>query len=152
MAGVGARQRLGLRGFKKLVARFGDPTAAFSAAPSELAAIDGLQRDAIEGLVGFSQWAEVEHELKRIRSAGITLVRYIDAEYPARLRAIADPPPLLYVKGCLRDERRAGDRDRRFAQRQRLWPARGARSGARLGVVGLYGGQRHGARHRRHGS
>jgi DNA processing protein len=90
---------LGCVSFKKLVARFGDPTAAFSVAPSELAAIDGLQRDAIEGLVGFSQWAEVEHELKRIRSAGITLVRYTDAEYPARLRAIADPPPLLYVKG-----------------------------------------------------
>jgi DNA processing protein len=91
---------VGCVSFKKLVARFGDPTTAFSVAPRELAAIDGLQRDAIDGLVGFSQWAEVEHELKRIRSAGITLVRYTDKEYPERLRAIADPPPLLYVKGA----------------------------------------------------
>jgi DNA processing protein len=91
---------LGCVSFKKLVARFGDPTKAFSAAPSELAAIDGLQREAIDGLVGFSQWAEVDNELRRIRSAGITLVGYNDSEYPARLRAIADPPPLLYVKGA----------------------------------------------------
>ena len=91
---------LGCVGCKKLATRFGDPTKAFAVAPSELAAIEGLQREAIDGLVGFSQWAEVDHELKRIRSAGITLVRYTDAEYPARLRAIADPPPLLYVKGA----------------------------------------------------
>ena len=89
--------------FKKLVAHFGDPTRALSAAPSELAAIDGLQRDAIDGIVGFTQWAEVDSDLKRIRSAGITLVRYTDADYPARLRTIADPPPLLYVKGALTD-------------------------------------------------
>lgn len=90
---------LGCVSFKKLVARFGDPTKAFSAAPSELAAIDGLQREAVDGLVGFSQWAEVDDELRRIRHAGIALVRYTDSDYPARLRAIADPPPLLYVKG-----------------------------------------------------
>lgn len=91
---------LGCVSFKKLAARFGDPTKAFSAAPAELAAIDGLQREAIEGLVGFSQWAEVDNDLRRIRNGGISLVRYIDTEYPVRLRAIADPPPLLYVKGA----------------------------------------------------
>jgi DNA processing protein len=91
---------LGCVSFKKLADHFGDPTQAFAAAPSELDAIDGLQRDAIVGLVSFSQWAEVDNELKRIRSAGVTLIRYTDSEYPARLRAIADPPPLLYVKGA----------------------------------------------------
>ena len=58
---------LGCVSFKKLVAHFGDPTRALSVAPSELAAIDGLQRDAIDGIVGFSQWAEVDIDLKRIR-------------------------------------------------------------------------------------
>jgi DNA processing protein len=94
---------LGCVSFKKLVAHFGDPTRALAAAPSELAAIEGLQRDAIDGILGFTQWAEVDSDLKRIRSAGITLVRYTDADYPARLRTIADPPPLLYVKGALTD-------------------------------------------------
>ena len=92
---------LGCVSFKKLVAHFGDPTRALSVAPSELAAIDGLQRDAIDGIVGFSQWTEVDLDLKRIANAGITVVRYTDAVYPARLRTIADPPPVLYVKGAL---------------------------------------------------
>jgi len=92
---------LGCVSFKKLVGRFGDPTLALSAPPGELGTIDGLQRDAIDGLVGFSRWAEVADDLKRLRDAGITLVRYIDADYPARLRTIADPPPLLYVRGAL---------------------------------------------------
>ena len=92
---------LGCVSFKKLIVCLGDPTRAFSATPSELAAIDGLQREAIEGLISFSQWTEVDYELERIRSAGITLVRYTDKEYPDRLRAIADPPPVLYVKGAL---------------------------------------------------
>jgi len=92
---------LGCVSFKRLIAHFGDPTRALAAAPSELAAIEGLQRDAIDGIVGFTQWAEVDSDLQRIRGAGITLVRYTDANYPARLRTIADPPPLLYVKGAL---------------------------------------------------
>jgi DNA processing protein len=94
---------LGCVSFKKLVAHFGDPTRALTAAPSELTAIEGLQRDAIDGMLGFTQWAEVDSDLKRVRSAGITLVCYTDADYPARLRTIADPPPLLYVKGALTD-------------------------------------------------
>lgn len=92
---------LGCVSFKKLIDHFGDPAEALSAPRSELAAIDGLQRDAIDGIMNFPQWREVEGELQRTRDAGVTLVRYGDEEYPARLRDIADPPPLLYVKGSL---------------------------------------------------
>lgn len=92
---------LGGVGFKKLAAHFGDPTRALAAAPGELAAIDGLRSEAAAGLAAFRQWTEVEKELEGIRHAGVTLLRYTDAGYPARLRTIADPPPLLYVKGAL---------------------------------------------------
>ncbi len=92
---------LGCVSFKKLVAHFGDPTRALAAPRSELAAIDGLHRDAVDGIVGFTQWAEVDAELTRIRDNGVRLVRYSDGDYPARLRNIADPPPLLYIKGAL---------------------------------------------------
>ena len=90
---------LGCVGFKKLAAHFADPTAALSARPAELKNVPGLDRDAIEGLLGFSEWAEAEAEIRRAREAGVRIVPFIDPHYPARLRAIADPPPLLYVKG-----------------------------------------------------
>lgn len=90
---------LGCVGFKKLAAHFADPTAALSARPAELKNVPGLDKDAIEGLLGFSEWAEAEAEMRRAREAGVRIVPFIDPCYPARLRAIADPPPLLYIKG-----------------------------------------------------
>jgi DNA processing protein len=92
---------LGCVGFKKLVQRFSDPTQAFSASVAELEEIEGLHRDAVEGLATFSDWARVENEVRRARDAGVRMVPFADPDYPARLRTIPDPPPLLYVKGTL---------------------------------------------------
>lgn len=90
---------LGAVSFKKLTARFVDPTAAFSAALTELEQVEGLHRDTIDGIVAFSDWAEVDEEIERARDAGIAIVPFTNPNYPARLRTIADPPPFLYVKG-----------------------------------------------------
>jgi len=90
---------LGAVSFKKLATRFVDPTAAFSAALTELEQVEGLHRDTIDGIVAFSDWAEVDEEIERARDAGIAIVPFTNPNYPARLRTIADPPPFLYVKG-----------------------------------------------------
>ncbi|HSK29857.1 MAG TPA: DNA-processing protein DprA, partial [Candidatus Limnocylindria bacterium] len=95
---------LGPVSFKKLVARFTDPAKIFSASPAELEQVEGLQGDAIANLVNFSDWAEVENEIRRAADAAVTIVPFADARFPSRLRMIADPPPFLYVKGQLRAE------------------------------------------------
>jgi DNA processing protein len=107
---LGRVKGLGCAGFKKLAASFADPTEAFFASPAELARVEGLHRDVIEGLVNFSGWVEVDDELRRVRAAGIDIVRFTSPGYPARLRTIADPPPFLYIKGALvaEDERAVG--------------------------------------------
>ena len=88
---------------KKIAARFGDPAAVFRASVAELAEIEGLHRDLIDNIANFNHWAEIEKEIQRARAAGIKMIPFSDAAYPARLRAIADPPALLYVKGEIRD-------------------------------------------------
>ena len=107
---LGRVKGLGGVGFKKLAASFADPTEAFFASPAELEQVEGLPRDVIEGLVNFSGWLEVDDELRRVRAAGIDIVRFTSPGYPARLRMIADPPPFLYTKGALvaEDERAVG--------------------------------------------
>src|SRR5258706_1111684 len=90
---------LGCVSFKKLAACFSDPTKAFAASRTELEQVGDLRAETIEGLIHFAEWTEVDNEVSRARAAGITLIPFSDARYPARLRAIADPPPLLYVKG-----------------------------------------------------
>jgi len=92
---------LGCLGFKKLVERFADAEKIFSAPRGELEQVEDLRPEAIDGIVQFHDWQEVANEIALARDAGITLVAYSDARYPARLRAIADPPPVLYLKGEL---------------------------------------------------
>ncbi len=92
---------LGRVTFKKLIAHFGDPAPAFSSTLSELSAIEGLDAGVIEGLRGFTEWEEVEKEIRCAEQAGVMLIPFSDPSYPPRLRMIADPPPLLYVKGAL---------------------------------------------------
>ena len=95
---------LGPASFKKLADFFGDPSRALSASENELAQVPGLERPAIEGILGFSEWEEIAKEIERSAQAGATILPYAAADYPARLKTIADPPPFLYVKGGLSAE------------------------------------------------
>ncbi|HEX5019975.1 MAG TPA: DNA-processing protein DprA [Candidatus Binatia bacterium] len=104
---LGRVKGLGGIGFKKLAARFNDPTEAFLATTAELEQIEGLHRDVIDGLLKFSGWGEIEEDLRRTREAGVDILPFTSPAYPDRLRVIADPPPLLYLKGqlCAEDDR-----------------------------------------------
>ncbi len=93
---------LGCVGFKKLAVQFADPTVVFSASRARLAEVPGLDREAIEGLAGFSEWEQAKAETLRAREAGARILPFTDSSYPPRLRAIADPPPFLYVMGEIR--------------------------------------------------
>ena len=92
---------LGCIGFKKIAAHFSDPTQALSASRQQLSEIPGLDKDAIDGLINFSEWRQAEGEMRRARDTGVRLISFTEPDYPERLRAIADPPPLLYVNGEL---------------------------------------------------
>src|SRR5215468_6048226 len=98
---LGRVRGLGPTTFKKLADFFDDPTRALSASAETLARVPGLDRPVAEGLLRFSEWDEIEKEMTRAAAAGASIVPYASPLYPARLKAIADPPPLLYVKGEL---------------------------------------------------
>jgi DNA processing protein len=95
---------LGCVSFKKLAEHFEDPTEALSAPTAALAEIPGLDQNVIDGLRNFSAWDEAEKEIIRAEKAAVKIVPFIDLSYPARLRMIPDPPPLLYLKGEIRSE------------------------------------------------
>jgi DNA processing protein len=95
---------LGCISFKKLASHFADPTQALSATAAELSAIEGIDRNVVDGLLAFTQWNEVEQEVQRASQAGVKIIPFGSGTYPARLRSIADPPPCLYVKGEIRQE------------------------------------------------
>src|SRR5262245_13900323 len=95
---------LGCVSFKKLAGHFDDPTEALSVSSAALAEIQGLDQNVIDGLRNFSAWGEAEKEIIRAEKACVKIVPFTDSIYPARLRMIPDPPPLLYLKGEIRGE------------------------------------------------
>jgi len=88
---------LGARAARRLLERFGDPCEAFHAPASALAEL-GLGEAARAALAG-PQWTQVASDRRWLASPGHGLLTLADAEYPALLRVIADPPPVLFVRG-----------------------------------------------------
>lgn len=55
----------------------------------------------IDKLMALRRKSSPEAEVQRVREAGATFVTLLDESYPDQLKAIDDPPALLYIKGKL---------------------------------------------------
>ena len=77
---------------------FDDMEQAWSASAGELRRA-GLEHGVIEQLVDARRDIEPEAALAALEETGGCALAWDDPAYPARLREIADPPPLLHVRG-----------------------------------------------------
>jgi DNA processing protein len=93
-------KQIGPARFSRLLDRFGSAEAAWRAPLLDLAAA-GLERRAIESLGTLRGKVDPEAEWRRIEQQGISVMILDDPAYPSALREIADPPPVLYVRGEL---------------------------------------------------
>ncbi|MFQ3672465.1 MAG: DNA-processing protein DprA [Aggregatilineales bacterium] len=94
---------LGYRHLLRLVQAFGSPKAAWEAPPSlldEIEASPALK----EALLAARRSLDLAKEWARVESAQAQLITLDDPHYPANLRTIDAPPPVLYVRGELRAE------------------------------------------------
>lgn len=87
----------------KLVQEFGSPGAVLSATQAALedAGCRPQLAEAIRRGPDTNAIKQLDHELAQLPQRGISVLTYLDAGYPAPLKGIADPPPLLYVQGTL---------------------------------------------------
>ncbi|UVT14978.1 MAG: DNA-protecting protein DprA [Nitrospira sp.] len=93
--GVGDRTLL------KLVQRFGSPNAVLSASMDDLRSA-GCSPELAESVrqgpdSGIRR--QIDRQVQIVGRLKIHTITAFDRSYPARLRAISDPPPLLYVTG-----------------------------------------------------
>ncbi len=84
---------VGPASFRDLVNRFGSAEAAIEMLP-ELMISGGANR-----LVRIPSVAEAEAELETARKAGARFVAIGEPDYPAMLRSMSHPPPLLALRG-----------------------------------------------------
>lgn len=90
--GIGAVRMQGL------VAYFGDLESAWDADSDSLAEA-GLGAKVIERVLTARETVSLDKVWEQIESQGIKILTWEDAEYPARLKEIDQPPPVLYIRG-----------------------------------------------------
>jgi len=88
---------------RKLLERFGDVESIFAAPPAELIEIPRITPDIAEQLLA-TPIETLEAELVSLGDEGIDLLTWDDDRFPAHLRALADAPLVLFVRGTLERE------------------------------------------------
>lgn len=84
-----------------LIAHYGSAEDAFFAPSGAFARLPGLtERDA--ALLEARDLSRVDAILSACHALGVDVVTMQDADYPARLKAIFDPPAALFVQGSIR--------------------------------------------------
>ncbi len=86
-------ERIGPITFHQLIARYGDAASALEALPG-LARRGGRRSD-----LRICPVDQAEQELEHTRATGAEIVAACEPAYPGILREIADPPPVIAVKG-----------------------------------------------------
>ena len=92
---------VGYQTIQRLLVAFGSAQRALDATLEELTQVEGLSPNVGQRLVRGKSRVSVDQELELIEAHNCHLVAINDSAYPMLLKEIADPPPLLYVRGEL---------------------------------------------------
>ncbi len=87
---------LGCRTLLKIIDQC-DPRQLFSESAQSLAAL-GLKDQSIRAIKN-PDWARVEQDLAWLAQPGNSMLTLTDHAYPEQLKEIADPPPVLFIRG-----------------------------------------------------
>jgi len=95
--GVGDRTLL------KLIHAFGTPDAVLGASVDDLigAGCSSELAESVRRGPESNMRRQIERQVKIVERLKVQTISLFDRSYPARLKAIPDPPPLLYVSGSL---------------------------------------------------
>jgi len=86
--------------FRVLLDAFGSIEAAWHASAEALRGC-GIGPAAVSALVDGRTRIDPGREAQRVLESGCTALTWLDEGYPERLREIAQPPPVLYVRGTI---------------------------------------------------
>jgi len=85
--------------YKRLIEQFGYPEKVFEADLNDLMMVEGISKNTAYKIKNKAWEGNPQKELVLIKKNNCRLITIADKSYPADLREIYDPPPLLYIKG-----------------------------------------------------
>jgi len=95
---------VGVRRFTQMIDYFGSPKVAWEAGTAELARVPGLPQAAAQALIETRSRLDPEQEFAELGRRGIKVLVVADPHYPANLKRIYDPPPVIYYRGEIKPE------------------------------------------------
>ncbi|MEN8243198.1 MAG: DNA-processing protein DprA, partial [Chloroflexota bacterium] len=84
--------------FQKLLDYFGDPRSAWEAHPDQLR-VSGLPEKVVDNFIATRDSISLQEIWDHLQSQEIDLITWQEEGYPARLKKIATPPPVIYCRG-----------------------------------------------------
>jgi DNA processing protein len=98
-------EHVGPATFSKLLRHFNSIDRALGASATQLANIDGISSKTAQQIAKSRDEFNPVTELELAEKSGVWIIHLEDKRYPAALKSIYDPPPVLYIKGtlCRRD-------------------------------------------------
>jgi len=87
--------------YKHLLDQFQIPEKVFCAKKSELMMVAGVSDRIADAIKRFRFSDEIKKEIALAEKQQCRIITCADPEYPPLLHHIPDPPPYIYVKGCL---------------------------------------------------
>ncbi len=93
---------LGPVGIKKLFDHFGSIDKVWTADTKEILKVEGIRRDAVKSFLENREKIDLDKEINKLNDVKVLCLE--DDGYPANLRNIYDPPPVLYIRGDILPE------------------------------------------------
>ncbi|MDI6781308.1 MAG: DNA-processing protein DprA [bacterium] len=92
--------------FQMLLSHFGNVEDILTASVAEITRVNGIGEKIAQAIVEKRGQVCIDEELKKIEAAKARVITLEDEEYPLNLKSIWAAPPVLYVRGCLKEDDR----------------------------------------------
>ncbi|MBS4016062.1 MAG: DNA-processing protein DprA [Candidatus Latescibacteria bacterium] len=89
---------------KNLLQEFQTPEAIFNAEMQDLLNVKGIDNEIAGAIKNYKQSKETEEKYQRAEQLGIKTVSYLDVNYPKNLKNISHAPPVLFIRGEIKQE------------------------------------------------
>ncbi|OYD17374.1 DNA-protecting protein DprA [candidate division WOR-3 bacterium JGI_Cruoil_03_51_56] len=91
---------------RRLLERFGEPEEILKAGSHDIVEIDGIDSELAAAISSYRRSSETDKRIKNAKSLGVKTVSYQDEGFPANLKELKQMPPVLFVRGEVKDDDR----------------------------------------------